>query len=173
MNATIPPSSRRRSTLALGLLLSIRAVTRMTDRLCYLLGYIGGVGQLLLAFFITYQVTVQNLDWAHIRGTDSISGYVLALAATWDLAYSLRSGAQVRIDMLLPYMKPAIRAIAAWVALLAIAFFSGVTAWKMWGNVIDNFERRVVATAYLLVPLNIPKAAVATELTLPVVTQTK
>lgn len=44
----------------------------MTDRLCYLLGYIlgyiGGVGLLLLAFFITYQVTVQNLDWAHIRG---------------------------------------------------------------------------------------------------------
>ena len=75
--------------------------------------------------------------------------------------------------MLLPYMKPAIRAIADWVALLAIAFFSGVTARKMWRNVIDNFERGVVATAYPLVPLNIPKAAVATELTLPVVTQIK
>ncbi len=160
----------RRSTPALELLLVFRAVSRVTDRLYYGVGYVSGLGLLLLALFITYQVIAQNLDWPHVQGTDSISGYILAMAATWALAYSLRSGSQVRIDMLLPYMRPAIRAIADWLALFAIAFFGGVTAWKVWENVIDDYQRDVIATASPLLPLFIPKAVVAIGFTLLVVT---
>ncbi len=156
----------RKHTPASRLLVGFRAATRVTDRLYYLLGYMGGLGLLLLGFFITYQVIAQNLDWVHVRGTDSISGYVLALTATWALAYSLRSGSQVRIDVLLPYMRPEVRAVADWLALFAVAFFGGVTGWKMWGNVIADYQRGVVATAYPLVPLYIPKALVAVGFTL-------
>ena len=166
MNVPTPPSPNGKLTPALRLLFGFRAVARVTDRLYYLLGYVGGLGLLLLGFFITYQVIAQNLDWAHVRGTDSISGYVLALTATWALAYSLRSGSQVRIDVLLPYMRPEVRAVADWLALFAVAFFGGVTGWKTWGNVIDDYQRGVVATAYPLVPLYIPKALVAVGFTL-------
>ena len=146
--------------------MAFRAVTRAADRLYYALGYVSGLSLLLLAFFITYQVAAHNLDWVRIRGTDSISGYVLGMAATWALAYSLRSGSHVRIDVLLPYMRPAMRAVADWLALLAVAFFGGVTAWKMWGDVVDDYARGVVATADPLVPLFIPKALVAAGFTL-------
>ena len=169
MKASTLPTPNGKHTPALGLLVQFRAATRVTDRLYYLLGYAGGIGLLLLGFFITYQVIAQNLDWPSIRGTDSINGYVLALTATWALAYSLRSGSQVRIDVLLPYMRPAVRAIADWLALFAVAFFSGVTTWKMWGNVVDDYHRGVVATASPLLPLFIPKAVVAIGFTLLVV----
>ena len=170
MQAADPPTYTGRTTPALRLLLAFRTVTRTADRLYYVLGYPSGLGLLLLAFFITYQVIAQKLGWAYVAGTDSISGYVLAMTATWALAYSLRSGAQVRIDMLLPYMRPAVRAIADWLALFAVEFFGCVIAWKMWGNVIDDYQRGVVATASPLVPLFIPKAAVALGFTLLVVT---
>ena len=170
MQAADPPTYTGRTTPALRLLLAFRAVTRTADRLYYVLGYASGLGLLLLAFFITYQIMAQKLGWAYAAGTDSISGYVLAMAATWALAYSLRSGAQVRIDMLLPYMRPAVRAIADWLALFAVAFLGCVTAWKMWGSVIDDYQRGVVATASPLVPLFIPKAVVAVGFTLLVVT---
>ena len=92
------------------------------------------------------------------------------MAATWALAYSLRSDAHVRIDVLLPYMRPAVRAVADWLALFAVAFFGSVTAWKMWGSVISDYERGVVATDSTLTPLFIPKAIVAVGFTLLVAT---
>ena len=107
-----------RRTPALHVLLGLRAVTRIADRLYFILGYVCGLELLLLAVFVTYQVVARNLNWVRATGADTISGYVLAMAATWALAYSLRSGAHVRIDVLLPYMSPRIRAIADWTALL-------------------------------------------------------
>ncbi len=148
-------------TPALRLLLAFRAVSRKADRLYMFLGYICGLELLLLAFFITYQVVARKLDWVRAPGTDAMIGYVLAMAATWALAYSLRSDAHVRIDFLLPYMGSRIRAIADWTALFAIGFFGGVTAWKMWENVISDFQGGVVTNDYPLTPLFIPKAVVA------------
>ena len=159
-----------RKTPALHLLLGLRAVSRQADRLYFALGYLCGLELLLLAFFITYQVVALNLGWPRVDGTDMISGYVLAMAATWALAYSLRSDSHVRIDVLLPYMSPRIRAVADWLALLAVAFFASVTTWKMWDNVISDYGRGVLSTSYPLTPLFIPKAVVAAGFTLLVVT---
>ena len=159
-----------RRTPALYLLLGFRAATRKADRLYFILGYICGLELLLLAFFITYQVVAQKLDWVRAPGTDAMSGYVLAMAATWALAYSLRSDAHVRIDVLLPYMSPRIRAIADWLALFAVAFFGYVTAWEMWESVIHDYQRGVVTYDYPLTPLFIPKAVVSVGFTLLVIT---
>ena len=165
-----PPDRAARTTPALRALLGLRAAARAADRLYYALGYLSGLQLLLLAGFITYQATARKLGGPYVQGTDSISGYVLAMAVTWALAYSLRSGAHVRIDVLLPYMRPAVRAVADFLALLAVAFFAFVVAWKTWGSVIDDYERGVVATAYPAVPLYIPKAVIAAGFTLLVLT---
>ena len=159
-----------RRTPALYLLLAFRAAARKADRLYLFLGYVCGLQLLLLAFFITYQVVAQKLDWARAPGTDAMSGYVLAMAATWALAYSLRSDAHVRIDVLLPYMGRRVRAIADWLALFALAFFGGVTGWKMWESVISDYQRGAVTNDYPLTPLFIPKTVVAIGFSLLVIT---
>ncbi len=159
-----------RRTPALYLLMGFRAAARKADRLYLLIGYVCGVQLLLLAFFITYQVVAQNLDWARAPGTDAMSGYVLAMAATWALAYSLRSDAHVRIDVLLPHMGRRVRAVADWLALFALGFFACVTAWKVWESVISDYQRGSVTNDYPLTPLFIPKAVVAVGFTLLVVT---
>ena len=159
-----------RRTPALYVLLGFRAVTRQADRLYFALGYMCGLALLLLALFIAYQAVARSLDWPRAPGTTAMSGYVLAMAATWALAYSLRSGAHVRIDVLLPHMRPGMRAVADWIALLAVAFFGGVTAWKMWGNVVSDYHGDVISTADPVVRLFIPKAFVAVGFTLLVVT---
>ena len=159
-----------RRTAALSLLLGIRAVARKTDRLYYILGYVCGLALLLLAFFITYQVVARQLGWARAPGTDAMSGYVLAMAATWALSYSLRSDAHVRIDVLLPHMTPGIRAIADWLAVFAVGFFAAVAAWKLWEKVISDYARGVTTNNYPITPLFIPEAVVAVGFTLLVIT---
>ena len=147
-------------------LLGSRAITAVMDRLYFILGYVCGVELLLLGFFITYQVVARKLDWVQAPGTDVMSGYVLAMAATWAFSYSLRSGSHVRIDVLLPYMGTRTRAAADWLAIFAVLFLGWVTMWKMWENVVNNYERGVVTNDYPLTPLFIPKIVVSLGFTL-------
>ena len=159
-----------RRTPALYLLLGFREVTRKADRLYFILGFVCGLELLLLAFFITYQVIARKLGWPHAPGTDVMSGYVLAMAATWAFSYSLRTDAHVRIDVLLPRMSPRIRAVSDWLALGGIAFLGCVTAWKMWENVVNNYQNGTLTNDYPLTPLFIPKIVVALGFTLLVTT---
>ena len=99
-----------------------------------------------------------------------MSGYVLAMAVTWGFCYSLRSGAHVRIDMLLPRMSPRIRAIADWLALMGMAFLAYVITWKMWEKVISDYQKGVVTIDYPLTPVFIPKIVIALGFTLLVIT---
>ena len=159
-----------KATVASNLLYGIRAVTRVTDKIYFMMAWVCGLELLLLGFFITYQVIARKLLWVMAPATDVMSGYVLAMAATWAFSYSLRSGSHVRIDVLLPYMSKNIRAIADLLAVFAVAFFAYITAWKMWGNVVDNYTRGVVTNDYPLTPLFIPKIVVALGFTFLVIT---
>ena len=155
--------------LALGprsALMQTRFVTGWMDKIYYVLGYVCGLELLLLGFFITWQVVARKLDWPQAPGTDVMSGYVLAMAATWAFSYSLRSGAHVRIDVLLPRMSPRIRQVADFLAIGAVLFLGWVTMWKMWENVMNNYERGVVTNDYPLTPLFIPKIVVSLGFTL-------
>ena len=159
-----------KATVASSLLYGIRAITRVTDKIYFVMAWVCGLELLLLGFFITYQVIARKLLWVMAPATDVMSGYVLAMAATWAFSYSLRSGSHVRIDVLLPYMSKNIRAIADWTAVFAVAFFAYVTALKMWANVVDNYTRGVVTNDYPLTPLFIPKIVVALGFSLLVIT---
>ena len=159
-----------KATAASNLLFGMRAVTSITDRIYFIMAFVCGLELLMLGFFITYQVVARKLGWVMAPATDVMSGYVLAMAATWAFSYSLRSGSHVRIDVLLPYMNNFIRGIADWLAVLAVAFFAYVTMTKMWSNVMDNYERGVVTNDYPLTPLFIPKIVVALGFTLLVIT---
>ena len=159
-----------KATVASNLLYGIRATTRVTDKVYFMMAWVCGLELLLLGFFITYQVIARKLDWVMAPATDVMSGYVLAMAATWAFSYSLRSGSHVRIDVLLPYMSKNIRAIADLMAVFAVAFFAYITAWKVWANVVDNYTRGVVTNDYPLTPLFIPKIVVALGFTFLVIT---
>jgi len=159
-----------KATVASNLLYGFRAITRVTDKIYFMMAWVCGLELLLLGFFITYQVIARKLLWVMAPATDVMSGYVLAMAATWAFSYSLRSGSHVRIDVLLPYMSKNIRAIADLMAVFAVAFFAYITAWKMWGNVVDNYTRGVVTNDYPLTPLFIPKIVVALGFTFLVIT---
>ena len=150
-----------RRTPALYLLISLRAFSGKADTLYKYLGYLCGLEILLLGFFITYQVAARNLDWPRAPGTDVMSGYILGMAATWGLAYTLRSDANVRIDVLLPVMGPRARAIADFVAVMGLAFLAYVVTWKMWGDVINSYQLNQYSNDYPRTPLFFPKAFIA------------
>ena len=124
------------------------------------MGYICGAEILLLGLFITYQVIARKTGMVRAPGTDLLSGFVLAMAATWAFSYALRTGSHVRIDVLLPFMPPKLRALADWLALGSIAFFASITSWKVWVMVLKSYSIGAVTNTYPLTPLWIPQTVV-------------
>lgn len=158
--AIVGEVAREKRTAPLLMLLAMRTSTKYLDRMYLAMGWVCGLELLLLGFFVTYQVIARKLGWVQAPATDVMSGYVLAMAATWSFSYSLRSGSHVRIDVMLPFMGTNTRRVADLAALAAVAFLASITAWKMWVTIINNYERHVVTNDYPLTPLWIPKLVV-------------
>jgi TRAP-type mannitol/chloroaromatic compound transport system permease small subunit len=138
---------------------------RVLDGIFTASGYLSGLLFLGLAVFVTYDVMARNWGiYLHLpttRVTDEISGYILALAATWGLAYTLRTNAHVRIDVLLPYLPRRVRASVDLFALILMGFFAGLVSWKIWALVLDSFQSGIRSSTYLLTPQWIPEGILA------------
>jgi TRAP-type C4-dicarboxylate transport system permease small subunit len=139
----------------------VEAARGWLDRVFLWTGYLAGGLFFGLAFFVTYDVLARK--WGRevglptTRVTDEISGYILVLAATWGLAYTLRADAHVRIDVLLPYLPPALRALADRLAMLVMGGFAGLFTWRIWILVEDSWETGIRSSTYLLMPLWVPQ----------------
>jgi TRAP-type mannitol/chloroaromatic compound transport system permease small subunit len=134
---------------------------RSLDRFFAWPAYLAGALYVILAFFVTYDVLARK--WGSFVGlpttrvTDEISGYMLALAATWGFAYTLRSDAHVRVDVLFPYMGRRVRAAVDFIALVFMAVFASIISWKIWTLVADSLESDIRSSTYMLTPLYIPQ----------------
>ena len=137
------------------------ALARAADVVFIWPGYLAGGMYIVLAFFVTYDVLARKwgvyLGLPTTRVTDEISGYMLALAATWGFAFALRTGAHVRVDVLFPYMARGVKTVVDVVAQVLMALFSALVAWKIWALVVDSMQSDMRSSTYLLTPLYIPQ----------------
>lgn len=147
------------------LLQRIQVYRERLDRFLIQTGYVSGAFFALTAFFITYDVLARK--WGYLLGlpttrvTDEISGYILVLAGTWGMAYTLGTGSHVRIDVLLPFMPPKLRLLMDVVANGLMGFFALVVSWKSWYLVVDSIDTGITSSTYLLTPLYIPQTILA------------
>ena len=147
-----------------------RAIPRAVDAVAVGFGYLAGVMYVVLAFFITYDVLARK--WGTFLGlpttqvTDEISGYMLALAGTWGLAYALRCGSHVRIDVIFPYLAPRLRAAVDFIAFVLMALFATIVSWKIWALVADSWQSGLRSSTYLLTPLYVPQFILGVGFTL-------
>jgi len=131
-----------------------RSLLRAVDQLSVAFGYLAGGMYVVLAFFITYDVLARK--WGTRFGlpttqvTDEISGYMLALAATWGLAYALAR----------------LRAGVDFIAFVLMATFAAIVSWKIWVLVADSWQSGLRSSTYLLTPLYVPQFILGVGFTL-------
>ena len=137
------------------------ALARVVDLVFIWPGYLAGFVYFVLAFFVTYDVLARK--WGSYVGlpttrvTDEISGYMLAVAATWGFSFALRTGGHVRVDVMFPYMTRRLKTAMDVLAQLLMAAFATTIAWKIWSLVADSLESDMRSSTYLLMPLYIPQ----------------
>lgn len=116
---------------------------------------------LLTSFYITADVIGRKFFHISSAVTDEMGGYALALGGMWALAYTLRTGGHVRIDILLPYLPPRVQALLNYAALACMGFFTSMVAWYAWRLALDSFSGSAKAMSFVQTPLFVPQSLMA------------
>lgn len=115
------------------------------------------VGILLLACvgFVIADIVLRQLG-ASFGGTDEISGYVMAIATSWGMAYALSELGHVRIDILRARAGSRGRAVFDLFAMLVMAATITLIAVRCW----PVLERSLANSSRANTPLETPLALV-------------
>lgn len=140
---------------------SSRQVLRALDLLATGMAYLSGALFLLTSFYITADVIGRKFFHISSAVTDEIGGYALAMGGMWALAYTLRTGGHVRIDVLLPHLPLRVQGILNYAALVVMTLFASMVALYSWRLAIDSFTGSAKAMSFIQTPLFIPQGLMA------------
>lgn len=138
-----------------------RAVLRALDAVARGMAYASGVLFLLVSFYLAADAVSRTFFHFSTAVTDEVGGYVLGLGAMFALAYTLRVGAHVRIDILLPYLPVRMQIVLNYVAMAGMALFSAMLAIYTWRYALESLATDARAMSFLRTPLFPPQALVA------------
>ena len=143
-----------------------RSLSRAIDFLSELLAYWSGAAFVLVSLYITYDSAARYLGLPFSGITDEISAYCLAVAGTGGMAYGLKVGAHVRIDLLLAHLGPTMRRAFDILAGGVTMCFAALLAYYAWVQAYEAFDLGTRSITVLQAPLAIPQALVAVGFTL-------
>lgn len=141
--------------------LAVRRIAYATDVVIRGMAYLSGVLFLLLSLFVTLDIIGRRFFGLTSAMTDEISGYGLAVGGMWAMAWTLRSGGHVRIDVLLPRLPIRLQAVLGYACIVVMGFFASMLAVYCWELAIDSHLRGVHAVGWMGTPLFVPQALMA------------
>lgn len=118
-------------------------------------------GMLLLLAAVVIGVDVlMRLFFNHsIGGADELSGYALAIATAWGLAFTLLHRAHIRIDSLYELAGPRIRVLLDLFSLLGFMIFLALIVWHASGVLSQSIASDARSISALEIRLAVPQAA--------------
>ncbi|MBN1005647.1 TRAP transporter small permease [Amphritea pacifica] len=123
-------------------------------------GYLSGLCIVLITLIITAQIVGRLLGFI-VPSAEDFSGYALAAATFFGLAYTFREGGHIRVTLVIQKWREGARYIQELlvliVALLLVSFMSFYAIHMVWESYI--FEE--VSSGYVSVPIWMPQVPVA------------
>ncbi len=121
-------------------------------RLNRIVALLVGAGLLACAGFVLLDITLRQIGRS-FGGTDEISGYAMAIATSWGMAYTLLELGHVRIDLIRSRLVERGRAMMDLFSMLALTLTVTLIAWKCWPVVANSLANGSRANTPLETPL--------------------
>ena len=125
---------------------------RTLRRLNHGIALLTGVLLMGCAAFVLADIVLRQLG-SSFGGTDEISGYVMAIATSWGMAFTLLELGHVRIDILRGRVNALGRALFDLFAMAALTVTVTLIAWKCWPVVARSLANDSKANTPLETPL--------------------
>ncbi len=131
---------------------------------------LAGLGYLLGAVFITFDVVARRFFGFTSRGTVEISGYLYAFGLTWALTHTLVTRGHIRVDFLIMRLPLRMRAHLHFAAVAFLTGFTIILTWRAWDVVLLSWFLHARDTSALSIPLFLPQGLWAFGLTVFAIT---
>ena len=122
------------------------------------MGILSGSLLFLGSLFVTSEVITRKYFGFTSRGTDDISGIILAWASSWAMAYALYKKGHVRVDVLIVKLPHKIQGPFNLIAIAALNFLLALVVISMWELTFTAFATGEVRPTALRIPLDWPYA---------------
>ncbi len=133
------------------------AVGRLADRISTAAGVLAGVCIVAILLVVCTEVVLRQFRQS-LLVTDEIAGYLNAAAVFLGLAYTLKSGGFIRVEVVYDAMPPALKALARWVFTTIATVFVGVILYYAFLHVRYAFSHDTRAVSVLETPEWIPQS---------------
>lgn len=118
----------------------------------------GGVMILLTVALVTIEVASRVFMGRSAVHATELTGYIMAISASWSFAYTLMCKAHIRIDALYLTFPKKVRGVLDLIALLALAMFSILVVDAVFGVLSHSYSGGSTANTPLGTPLWMPQA---------------
>ena len=139
----------------------LRGLLALLDSVTHGMALASGAVFLAVSFFITFDVIGRKFFHVSSAVTDEMGGYALAFGSMWALAWTLRSGGHVRIDVILPKLPPALRNTLDYLAMAVMILFAVMVATYTWTLAYESFDTDARAMSFLRTPVFVPQGLLA------------
>ncbi|MEC7377266.1 MAG: TRAP transporter small permease, partial [Pseudomonadota bacterium] len=118
----------------------------------------GGVLILLTVVLVTIEVMSRQFMGRSAVHATELTGYIMAISASWSFAYTLMCKAHIRIDALYLNFPMKVRGVLDLVALLAMAMFSILVVDAVYEVISASYSGGSTANTPLGTPLWMPQS---------------
>ncbi|MBI1735782.1 MAG: TRAP transporter small permease [Candidatus Rokubacteria bacterium] len=139
----------------------LRRLLARLDSVTHGMALASGAVFLAVSFFITLDVVGRKFFAISSAVTDEMGGYALAFGSMWALAWTLRTGGHVRIDVILPKLPPTLRRVLDYLAMAVMILFAVMVAIYCWTLAYESFDTDARAMSFLRTPIFVPQGLLA------------
>ncbi|NVK02360.1 MAG: TRAP transporter small permease [Oceanospirillaceae bacterium] len=119
-------------------------------------GYLAGLCIVLIMLIILAQIVGRLLGFI-IPSAEDFSGYCLAAATFFGLAYTFRSGGHIRVTLLIHHLPPTVSKVLELVVLLLALLLTTFMTYYTFHLVWESYIFGEVSYGYIPIPIWIPQ----------------
>jgi TRAP-type C4-dicarboxylate transport system permease small subunit len=139
------------------------AFDRFVGRLSQAGGVVAAVAIVCMLVMVCTETLLRQFQ-SSLLVTDEIAGYLNAAAIFFGLAWTLREGGFIRVEILYDRATGSLRQAIRWLIVLSATAFTAVVLWVCTRHVIYSFDRDTRAVSVLDTPEWIPQSVMVAGL---------
>lgn len=132
-------------------------MANILPRLARLAALAAGAALIGTAVLVSVEVILRKLFLISLNTGTELSSYVLAIVASWGLAFALYERTHVRIDILVRLLPKRLTAFADTLALLGLTLLSFALTWFAYGTLAESLDMGSRSMTPLSIPMWIPQ----------------
>ncbi len=140
------------------------ALDRWVGRLAWACGVLAAAAVVAILVIVCLETVLRQFQ-ASLLVTDEIAGYLNAAAIFLGLAWTLREGGFIRVELLYDRVHGGLKQVLRWLIVLTATIFSALTLWVCIRQVIYAFDRDTRAVSIIDTPEWIPQSVMVLGLT--------